>query len=121
MSYVGYGEDNIHSDNGVVGRRHGVLCINFEEQTVLFSRLVDYLLWVFYSAFFVRYILDALEQEKPLKEVLIAILLIGGGSLLLEMFLFYCQDVWFPAWNVTIFHSLYKKIYKNLTYLHNYF
>ncbi|MBE5930569.1 MAG: ABC transporter ATP-binding protein [Lachnospiraceae bacterium] len=78
----------------------------------LLSRLVDYLLWVFYSAFFVRYILDALEQEKPLKEVLIAILLIGGGSLLLEMFLFYCQDVWFPAWNVTIFHSLYKKIYK---------
>ena len=78
----------------------------------LISRLVDYLLWVFYSAFFVRYILDALEQEKPLKEVLIAILLIGGGSLLLEMFLFYCQDVWFPAWNVTIFHSLYKKIYK---------
>jgi len=78
----------------------------------LISRLVDYLLWVFYSAFFVRYILDALEQEKPLKEVLLAVLLIGGGSLLLEMFLFYCQDVWFPAWNVTIFHSLYKKIYK---------
>lgn len=78
----------------------------------LISRLVDYLLWVFYSAFFVRYILDALEQEKPLKEVLIAILLIGGGSLLLEMFLFYCQDVWFPAWNVTIFHSLYRKIYR---------
>ncbi len=78
----------------------------------LISRLVDYMLWVFYSAFFVRYILDALEQEKPLKEVLLAVLLIGGGSLLLEMFLFYCSNVWFPAWNVTIFHSLYKKIYK---------
>lgn len=78
----------------------------------LISRLVEYMLWVFYSAFFVRYILDALEQEKPLKEVLLAIMLIGGGSLLLEMFLFYCQDVWFPAYNVTIFHSLYKKIYK---------
>lgn len=71
----------------------------------LISRLVEYLLWVFYSAFFVRYILDALEQEKPLKEILVAILLIGGGSLLLEMFLFYCVNVWFPAWNVTIFHS----------------
>ncbi len=78
----------------------------------LISRLVEYLLWVFYSAFFVRYILDALEQEKPLKEVLVAILIIGGGSLLLEMFLFYCSNVWFPALNVTIFHSLYQKIYK---------
>ena len=45
----------------------------------LISKLVEYLLWVFYSAFFVRYILDALEQEKPLKEVLAAILIIGGG------------------------------------------
>lgn len=78
----------------------------------LISKLVEYLLWVFYSAFFVRYILDALEQEKPLKEVLAAILIIGGGSLLLEMFLFYCSNVWFPALNVTIFHVLYKKIYK---------
>ncbi len=77
-----------------------------------FSRLVDYLLWVFYSAFFVRYILDALEQEKPLGEVLVAILLIGAGSFLLEMFLFYCQNVWFPALDVKIFHALYKKVYE---------
>ena len=33
----------------------------------IIKRLIEYLLWVFYSAFFVRYILDALEQEKPLK------------------------------------------------------
>ena len=78
----------------------------------LLKRLIEYLIWVFYSAFFVRYILDALEQEKPLKEVLTAILLIGGVSLLLELFLYYCSNVWFPAWDVTIFHALYKKVYK---------
>ncbi len=78
----------------------------------LAKRLIEYLIWVFYSAFFVRYILDALEQEKPLKEVLTAILLIGGISLLLELFLYYCSNVWFPAWDVTIFHALYKKVYK---------
>ena len=78
----------------------------------LAKRLIEYLIWVFYSAFFVRYILDALEQEKPLKEVLTAILLIGGISLILELFLYYCSNVWFPAWDVTIFHALYKKVYK---------
>ena len=78
----------------------------------LLKRLIEYLIWVFYSAFFVRYILDALEQEKPLKEVLTAILLIGGVSLVLELFLYYCSNVWFPAWDVTIFHALYKKVYK---------
>ena len=34
----------------------------------LLSRLVDYMVWVFYSAFFVRFILDALEQEKRVSQ-----------------------------------------------------
>lgn len=76
------------------------------------KRLIEYLLWVFYSAFFVRFILDAIEQRRPLKEILSAILVIGGVSLLLELFLYYCDNVLFPAWNVTIFHQLYNKVYK---------
>ena len=85
------------------------------KERVVFSiikRLIEYLLWVFYSAFFVRFILDALEQEKALKEILIAIAVIGGVSLVLEFFLYYCNNVLFPAWNVRIFHELYKKVYK---------
>ncbi len=76
------------------------------------KRLIEYLLWVFYSAFFVRYILDAIEQEKPLKEILTAIFIIGGISLVLELFLYYCSNVLFPAWDVKIFHELYRKVYK---------
>ena len=85
------------------------------KERVVFSiikRLIEYLLWVFYSAFFVRFILDALEQEKALKEILIAIAVIGGVSLVLEFFLYYCNNVLFPAWDVKIFHELYKKVYK---------
>jgi len=77
----------------------------------IIKRLIEYLLWVFYSAFFVRFILDALEQEKPLKEILIAIVIIGGVSLILELFLYYCNNVLIPAWNVKIFHALYKRVY----------
>lgn len=75
------------------------------------KRLIEYLLWVFYSAFFVRFILDALEQEKPLEEILIAIVIIGGVSLILELFLYYCNNVLIPAWNVKVFHALYKRVY----------
>lgn len=78
----------------------------------IIKRLIEYLLWVFYSAFFVRFILDALEQEKPLREILIAIAVIGGVSLALELFLYYCSNVLFPAWDVKIFHGLYQKVYK---------
>lgn len=76
------------------------------------KRLIEYLLWVFYSAFFVRFILDAIEQRKPLKEILSAILVIGAVSLLLELFLYYCDNVLFPSWNVKIFHQLYNQVYK---------
>ncbi len=76
------------------------------------KRLIEYLLWVFYSAFFVRFILDALEQEKALSEILLAVGVIGGVSLVLEFFLYYCNNVLFPVWDVKIFHELYKKVYK---------
>lgn len=75
------------------------------------KRLIEYLLWVFYSAFFVRFILDAIEQRKPLKEILSAILVIGAVSLLLQLFLYYCDNVLFPSWNVKIFHQLYNQVY----------
>ncbi len=78
----------------------------------LLKRLTEYFLWVFYSAFFVRFILDAIEQERPLKEIITAILLIGGASLLLELFLYYCDNVLFPSWDVRIFHQLYNKLYQ---------
>ena len=78
----------------------------------IIKRLIEYLIWVFYSAFFVRFILDALEQEKALREILLAVGVIGGVSLVLEFFLYYCNNVLFPAWDVRIFHELYKKVYK---------
>lgn len=78
----------------------------------LIKSLIEYLLWVFYSAFFVRFILDALENEKPLEEILLAIAIIGGISLILELFLYYSSNVLVPAWNIKIFHALYKKVYQ---------
>ena len=78
----------------------------------IIKRSIEYFLWVFYSAFFVRFILDALEEKRPLREILTAILLIGGVSLILELFLYYCDNVLFPCWNIKIFHHLYNKIYR---------
>lgn len=78
----------------------------------IIKRLIEYFLWVFYSAFFVRFILDALEEKRPLREILLAVALIGSVSLILELFLYYCDNILFPCWNIKIFHQLYNKIYK---------
>lgn len=89
------------------------LAMEISKKRVLFGlikRLIEYLLWVFYSAFFVRFILDAIEQRKPLRQILSAILVIGGVSLILQLFLYYCGNILFPAWNVKIFQQLYNRI-----------
>lgn len=91
------------------------LAFEISKKRVIFAlvkRLIEYLLWVFYSAFFVRFILDAIERSRPLSEILSAILVIGGVSLLLEAFLYYCNNVMFPSLDVIIFHRLYNMVYK---------
>ncbi|MCH5265067.1 MAG: ABC transporter ATP-binding protein [Lachnospiraceae bacterium] len=76
------------------------------------KQIIEYLMWVFYSAFFVRYILDAIENEKETGDILLAVLVIGTVSLLLELFLYYCGDVLFPLLDIKVFHGLYEKVYK---------
>lgn len=78
----------------------------------LLKQIIEYLIWVFYSAFFVRFILEAIQNERSLKEVLVAIITIGGISFLLEVFLYYCDDVLFPLYNIKIYHGMYKKMYE---------
>lgn len=75
-------------------------------------KILEHVIWVFYSAFFVRFILDAIQNEKPLKEILTAIGIIGGVSLLLQLFLHLCYEYFFPLQDVKITHGLYKKVYK---------
>lgn len=77
----------------------------------LIKQIIEYLLWVFYSAFFVRFILDAIQDEKPLKEIIFAIIMIGGISLALKVFLYYCDDVLFPLLDIKIYHGMYGKVY----------
>lgn len=81
---------------------------------VLFSvikQIVEYFLWVFYSAFFVRFVMNSIENERPLNEILYAIGIIGGSSLLLKIFSHYCDDIIFPMLNIKVYRGMYQQIY----------
>ena len=78
----------------------------------LIKQLTDYSLWVFYSAFFVRMILDIIEEGRPIQEVLINIAIIGGASLALRGLIYYSENVIFPLENIRIYNSIYKKIFR---------
>lgn len=88
---------------------------SFSKKRVCFSlikQLIDYSLWVFYSAFFVRMILEIVGKESPLKDVLISISLIGGISILLRGVIYYSENVIFPLENIKIYKGIYNKIFK---------
>lgn len=76
------------------------------------SKIIEYLLWVFYSAFFVRFILNAIANERPAKEIFLAIGVIGLVSVILQLILFFCDDVLIPMLNTKVYHGMYRKIYK---------
>ena len=78
----------------------------------LIKQLIDYFLWVFYSAYFVRFVIETIQQEKPIREVLLNIGIIGGLSLLLQGYQYYCIHVIEPLEDIKIYRGLYKKIYR---------
>lgn len=76
------------------------------------SKIIKYILWVFYSAFFVRFILNAIAEERPAKEIFLAIGVIGFASFILQLFLYFSHDVLIPSLNTKVYHGMYRKIYK---------
>ena len=78
----------------------------------IIKQIIRSLLWVFYSAYFVRFILNAIEQEYPLKTILISICAIGGISLIIQIYLYYCDYVLLPRQKVIIYQGIYEMIYR---------
>jgi len=76
------------------------------------QQAIGYFTWVFYSAFFVRYVINAIQQQKDIKEILLAIILIGAASLILQGYSRYCDTVIFPVKDVLIHKKLYSMIYR---------
>ncbi|MBO6165308.1 MAG: ABC transporter ATP-binding protein, partial [Eubacterium sp.] len=88
---------------------------SFSKKRIYFSfarQLINYGLWVFYSAYFVKLVLDNIERERPIKEVVVTILIIGAISLILNGIVFYSENVVFPLENIKIYKGIYNKIFR---------
>ena len=91
------------------------LAFSLSKSRVLHSfltQIISQLLWVFYSAYFVRFVINVIQNELPVNQIIINIFVIGGISLLLQIYMYYCSNVIFPMQNVKLYHGIYKKIYK---------
>lgn len=91
------------------------MTFGFSKSRVICSvlkQMIGYFLWVFYSAYFVRFVIEAIEKERPLNEIVSKIMIIGGVSLVLQAYQYVCGNVIFPLQDIRIYQKIYKKIYR---------
>lgn len=67
--------------------------------------------WVFFSGFFMRYIVGELEKGQDFSEIFAFILLCGGIFFLINLFYSYLEDVVFPLESTNIYYGIYEKLY----------
>ena len=78
----------------------------------ILKQIIRSLLWVYYSAYFVRFILNVIERQYPMEKIFISIGIVGGVSLLLQIYLYYCDYILLPRQRVIIYQGMYDMIYK---------
>ena len=68
-------------------------------------------MWVFYSAYFVRFVISAIQRHSPFDEIFKSIIVIGTITMLLTIYQIYVEHVVVPITNVSIYDKLYRKLY----------
>jgi len=78
----------------------------------LISSFLDYFEWVFYSAFFMRYLVNAFEKETSFQSILLFILLCGLIFCLIGLYRSYINNVTIPLISTKIYEGLYIMLYQ---------
>lgn len=77
----------------------------------LLRRCLGYFEWVFFSAFFMRYIVDALDHKREFSVIFTFIVICGGVFMLLNLYNNYAENVIYPLTDARLYHGIYKKLY----------
>ncbi len=72
---------------------------------------LEYFDWIFYSAVFMRFVLQAIEQQKSFYEILKFIIIVSILFAAIILYRSYVRNVSDPVTDIKIYHKLYSKIY----------
>ncbi len=73
---------------------------------------MGYFEWVFFSGFFLRHIVNALDSGQEFKSILGFILVCGGVFFALNLYYSYVENVIYPLTDTKIYHGVYRKLYE---------
>lgn len=73
---------------------------------------IDYLGWIFYSLFFIRYIIGSIERQESFEKLMMFILLSGSVFFLFYLYIAYVEGSFRPKASVELYHKLYGALYQ---------
>ncbi len=76
------------------------------------GKVFEYIAWVFYSYFFIRYLVGAIQQGESFYHILRFILISGGFFMLVAFYNAYIEGAYIPMAGATIYQKLYQKLYQ---------
>lgn len=77
----------------------------------LVMRILGYFEWVFFSVFFLRYIVDALDRGQEFRVIFTFILICGGVFFMTNLYTNYTENVTYPLTSTRLYHGIYKRLY----------
>lgn len=75
-------------------------------------KVFDYFQWIFFSAFFLKHIVNALDTGKTFKEIILFIVMCGILFFVINLYQDYMAEVIIPLTDTKIYQGVYKKIYQ---------
>jgi ATP-binding cassette subfamily B protein len=72
----------------------------------------EYITWVFYSYFFIRHMVGAIQEGESFSQILKFILLSGAFFMVIAFYNSFIQGAYIPMAGATIYQKLYQKLYQ---------
>lgn len=76
------------------------------------SIAVDYFEWVFYSLFFILYLVGAIERAESFQHIFRFILMAGGLIMTMTLYRCYIEGAYIPMASARIYKKLYRMLYQ---------
>ena len=77
-----------------------------------FRTLIGYAEWIFFSTFFMRYIINAIESEKEFSEIMAFIIIASAVLVGTALYQSYSNAIIMPFTGNKIYRKLYERLYK---------
>ena len=77
-----------------------------------FKTIMDYAGWVFFSAYFMRYVVNALDTGRPAQDIFLFVFVCGIIFFLGNMYFDYVSNVVVTLTDTKIYHGVYMRLYR---------